>query len=804
MLVYSGKKHEFLADVKSNNIEGLIEREFERKLFKRPAPAEVASWKNSMQFMFNILIDSEIPIDSGVSIEYVLPLSSKRVDFILTGKSSDAVDSAVIVELKQWSELRTTQKDGIVITRFAHGEAETSHPSYQAWSYAALIEDYNETVRDENIKLVPCAYLHNLKSTAAINDPFYQDHIAKAPVFISSDAERLARFFKEHVKYGDTGNIMYRIEHGRLKPSKALADSLLSMLRGNNEFLMIDDQKLVFESALDLAHRAQKGSTKVLIVEGGPGTGKSVVAINLLVELTKRELTAQYVSKNSAPRAVYASQLTGEFKKSRIDNLFKGSGGYIDCEPDFFDALIVDEAHRLNEKSGLYGNLGEHQVKEIISAAKFSVFFLDEDQRVTMADVGSKKTIESWAIQLGAETTVMRLDSQFRCNGSDAYLAWLDNLLQVRETANHVLDSSEYEFKIFDSPLQLRDAILSKNRLNNKARLVAGYCWKWNSKKTPGAMDVQLPEYGFEAQWNLSKDGNLWIISPDSVHEIGCIHTCQGLEVDYVGVIVGPDLIVRDGMVITDALERAPADKTIKGYKTLLKTDPEKARLLGERIIKNTYRTLMTRGQKGCFIFCTDPETNAYFKEALEGCSLAGMGGSGSDDENYNTLTRYPGLDLEVVHSDKVQPFDNAAPIYDLKAAAGDFGQYQEVSDFDWVRLPDHIRANESFFVIQVIGESMNRKIPNGSWCLFRSELGGSREGKIVLVEHRDLRDPDTGGTYTVKQYFSEKRVDADGVWSHTRIKLKPLTTAYGYKDLVLEPESEGDLRVIGEFLSVL
>jgi SOS-response transcriptional repressor LexA len=180
------------------------------------------------------------------------------------------------------------------------------------------------------------------------------------------------------------------------------------------------------------------------------------------------------------------------------------------------------------------------------------------------------------------------------------------------------------------------------------------------------------------------------------------------------------------------------------------------------------------------------------------------MGSSASDDENDNKLIRYPGLDLEVVQSDKVQPFDSAAPIYDLKAAAGDFSQYQEVSDFDWVRLPDHIRANESFFVIQVMGESMNRKIPNGSWCLFRSELGGSREGKIVLVEHRDLRDPDTGGTYTVKQYSSEKRVDADGVWSHTRITLKPLTTAYGYKDLVLEPESAGDLRVIGEFLSVL
>ena len=361
----------------------------------------------------------------------------------------------------------------------AGGERETNHPSYQAWTYAALIEDYNETVRQEDIRLMPCAYLHNLISDSPINDPFYTEHTSKAPIFISKDAKKLAEFLKKYVRYGDSDDIMYRIEHGRIKPSKGLADSLASMLSGNQEFLMIDDQKLVYEAAIDLAHEANKGKKQVLIVEGGPGTGKSVVAINLLVELTKREMNTQYVSKNAAPRAVFAAKLTGTMTKTKINNMFKGSGSYIGAETDFFDALIVDEAHRLNEKSGLYGNQGENQVKEIINASKLSIFFLDENQRVTLKDIGSLEEIEDWSGKLSANISRMKLKSQFRCNGSDGYIAWLDSSLQIRDTANTTLDNIDYDLKVFDSPIRLREEIFQKNAINNKARLVAGYCWKW-------------------------------------------------------------------------------------------------------------------------------------------------------------------------------------------------------------------------------------------------------------------------------------------------------------------------------------
>jgi len=795
MLVYSGDKLEFLESVKQNRIEGIILSEFQRKLFKSPAPNEVLSWKNSLQYMFNILVDDTIPADAGVSIEYVLPLSSKRIDFILTGKNPDHQDTAVIIELKQWSEVKKTSKDGIVKTYLGGSEREVSHPSYQAWSYAALIEDYNETVREEAIVLEPCAYLHNLHDASEIKDPVYQPHLDRAPTFLASDAAKLQDFIAQHVRYGDHDDIMYRIENGKIRPSKALADSLVSMLRGNQEFVMIDDQKLVYETALDLAHKAQQGTKQVLVVEGGPGTGKSVVAINLLVELTKRELLAQYVSKNAAPRSVFAAKLSGSLTKKRIHNLFKGSGVFVNTEADFFDVLVVDEAHRLNRKSGLFSNLGENQVMEIIRASKLSIFFLDEDQRIAFSDIGSYEEIASWGQTLGAHIHRASLSSQFRCNGSDGYLAWLDSALQLRETANPTLDGVDYDIQVFESPVALREKIFQKNLRANKARMVAGYCWKWVSRKNPAATDIQIEEFGFEAQWNLSKDGSLWIISPDSVREVGCIHTCQGLEVDYVGVIIGPDFVVRDGKAITDASKRDGRDKTIQGFKKRLEEDQEAARAQADLIIKNTYRTLMTRGQKGCYLFCTDQETRDYFTELLA---------RRETPENKTSEARYPGLVLEILPEAKVLPYENSVPVFDLKAAAGDFSAYQAAAEFDWVALPEHIRAAPGSFVVQVLGESMNKRIPNGAWCLFRPPPGGSRDGKLVLVQHRDIQDPEQGGHFTVKEYRSEKIASDNGTWQHSRIVLRPVTNAFGYKDIVFEDESAGDLRVVGEFVTIL
>lgn len=617
MIVYQSTKKNFLANVADECIEDIIRDTVKLRLKMKVGDSEYNSWKGSLNYMFHVLNSADIPDDAGVAIEYRIPQTSKRVDFFLTGQDENGIDHAILIELKQWQEVNITDKDALVTTRFKHGISEEPHPSYQAWSYSTFLTGFNEVVYGEDIRLKPCTYLHNHTDNQTITNECYAEYLAKAPAFCKGDKVKLQEFIKKYVRYGDKTNILFRIENGKIKPSKALADSIVKMLKGNEEFIMIDDQKLVYENALALAKKSSAENKNVLIVQGGPGTGKSVVAINLLVALTKKGLLAQFVSKNAAPRKVYESKLTGTLRPTQIQNLFKGSGAFVAGEKNCFDALIVDEAHRLNEKSGMYGNLGDNQVKEIIRASKFSVFFIDEDQKVTLKDIGTADEIKKQARLEAATIHELSLGSQFRCNGSDGYLAWLDHVLQIRETANTTLEGINYDFRVFSSPLELWEAIIEKNKINNKARMVAGYCWPWKSRKQATLYDVVIPEFDFKMRWNLDKDGSLWIISPESVNEIGCIHTCQGLEVDYVGVVIGADLVCKDGKILTNPAARDKHDSTVKGFKRLIEENPEEGKAKVRAIIKNTYRTLMTRGMKGCYVYFVDEELREYFKDSL-------------------------------------------------------------------------------------------------------------------------------------------------------------------------------------------
>jgi hypothetical protein len=296
-----------------------------------------------------------------------------------------------------------------------------------------------------------------------------------------------------------------------------------------------------------------------------------------------------------------------------------GSGSFMNAPKNSMSTLIVDEAHRLTKQTGFL-KMGDNQIKEIINTSLCSIFFIDEDQRVHIDDYGESYLIEEFAKEAGAKVHYMTLSSQFRCNGSDGYLAWLDDILQIRETANTSFKSTgfEYDFRVIDTASELRDLIFEKNKINNKARLVAGYCWDWNSKKVPTAYDIIFSDSDFKMRWNLTTYGSTWIIDPKSVNEVGCIHTCQGLEVDYIGVIIGNDLIYRNGQVLVDPAARSKDDKSIFGYKKMMKEKPEEAKSLLRAIIKNTYRTLMTRGMKGCYIYCVDKELENYFKQSLQ------------------------------------------------------------------------------------------------------------------------------------------------------------------------------------------
>ena len=308
-------------------------------------------------------------------------------------------------------------------------------------------------------------------------------------------------------------------------------------------------------------------------------------------------------------------------------------------------------------------------------------------------------------------------------------------------------------------------------------------------------------------QWNLKVDGSLWIRKPESVNEVGCIHTCQGLEVDYIGVILGPDIVIRNGEVVIQPDQRAKTDQSLKGYKKALKENPEAARVKAEAIVKNTYRTLMSRGQKGCYIYSTDPETNAYFSELAKSVAYEQKKEAPTEavlvnQEEFQPV-EYPGLKLKVLKHDEVKPFDNAVPIYNLKIAAGQFSGEQQVVEHDWVILPDSFRPQKGHFVTRVVGESMNKRIPNGAWCLFKENPGGSRNNKVVIVQHRDIQDQDTGTSCTVKLYYSEKITEGDE-WRHSKIVLRPDSHIKGYEELTFDGDFIGELSVIGELIAVL
>ena len=808
MIIYQASKSQFLHHALRDDIEDVVSRHYRSATGHSVGPSEMQSWKHSLLEMAKVLGDEEIPEDAGVAIEYQLPQTSKRIDFVITGEDASARTKVMIIELKQWSESRRSDKDAIVWARRGGrgGEREGTHPSYQAWSYAAYLQDFNTAVQDGAMTLQPCAYLHNHPRDGEIDHPHYREHLERAPLFLARERAKLQAFIREHVRHGDRKGALYAIENGRIRPSKMLIDSVAGLLQGKPEFVLIDDQKVAHETILKADTRAAQ-KKQVVIVQGGPGTGKSVIAINLLGALIARHRNVRYVSKNAAPRAVYEAKLTGTFTRTRISNLFSGSGAFVNDEADSYDTLIVDEAHRLNEKSGLYRNLGDNQVKELIRSARCTVFFVDDDQRVTLLDIGHTEELRRHAREFGAEVTELELSSQFRCNGSDGYLAWLDHTLDIRETANPTLDTTEYDFRVFNNPADLHALVELKNRANNRSRVVAGYCWKWPSRKDTQAWDIEMPQFDYRRRWNLDKDGSLWIVTPGSVEQVGCIHTCQGLELDYVGVIIGPDLAYRDGHIVTDATKRASSDQSVKGLKSMLKADPASSLALADAIVKNTYRTLMTRGMKGCYVYCTDAPLAAYIRSRLR----AGSAITAVDDVEAEVAAaaRTPSnvVPLRRVSKEERDAGVVAAPVIDLRFAAGAFSDAQALEDGAdvWVALPDWVRAQRGLFVAQVVGESMNRRIPNGSWCLFRANPAGTREGKVVVVQHRSIADPETGGRYTVKLYASEKVPAEDGGWRHDRITLRPDSDRPQFEPIVINlDDSDDGFSVVAEMLFVL
>lgn len=624
MLIYEGTKYDFRKDMDLDLIPSLLKQNLFQEMHVHASQNEETSWRNSLHFMYKVLNDHEIPDNCGVAIEYNIPSTSKRVDFMVSGYDEIGQANAIIIELKQWSHVqsifdRSDLVEPQVETALGRGMHLAVHPCYQAWSYARHMSDYIENIEMKQIKLHPCAYMHNydLHQEQNIIDPVYTHYVKKSPLFTQGEIPKLRSFIKQYLKQGDDKEVLYQIEKGRIRPSKSLQNYISSMLDGNEEYIMIDHQKVVYEEIVHMAKASENDHKKrVMIAKGGSGTGKSVIAINAMVALLKEGMFPHYVTKNVAPRNVYMKRLAGKQDMTRIKSLFSGPDGFYKMQTDVMDIAIVDEAHRLREKSGFLQNEGENQIKEIINASRCSAFFIDPYQRVHLKDFGTIDEIKKQAKTIQAEIIEYTLTSQFRCGGSDGYISWVRNVLGMEETANFDMKDTIYDIQILDSPKQMYDMIKEKNTCGEISRLLAGYCWEWNStgRKDSNYKDIKIDD--FEISWNLDSN-KPYAIDKGSIDQAGCIHTVQGLEFDYVGVIIGKDLCYEDGNLITNYRERAKSDYSVHGLKKLFEEDPEKAKEIEKEIILNTYYTLMTRGQKGCYIYCCDSALGAYLKSCL-------------------------------------------------------------------------------------------------------------------------------------------------------------------------------------------
>lgn len=621
MIVYNDIKRQFVNDVTDNSIADKILDAIKLKGLNAGNEKEYSSWKNSMQFMRDIVDDSEIDDEVRICIEYNIPLTSKRVDFIIAGADNTGQDNIIIVELKQWKKAEVVDDDMhyCVRTYVANSDRIVCHPSYQAYSYSCFLKNYSQSLSDEEINLVPCAYLHNYSDEyrQTLSDPIYQEWTKLAPFFIKSEVDTFSNFVKKYiVRKSSKGDLLYLIDNGRLRPTKALQDSIASMVKGNKEFMLLDEQAVCYDICLKTMSQCLKDKKKrTIIIQGGPGTGKSVLAVNLLMEYINQSLNASYVTKNSAPREAFLKLLTkgNAMRLTEIKQLFRSPFGLSQCPENTYDCLIVDEAHRLVKKMYMDKG-GQNQVKECIAASLLSIFLLDEDQAVTTKDIGSIEEISRWCNELGSKLVIKgetKLISQFRCNGSDTYIQFLDEILQRHEESIAVdLSDLNFEFKVFDKPEEMRDALRKINLENNKSRMVAGYCYDWNVKYHRGDWDIILGDK-FKAKWNLEND-KVWAINPKSFEEVGCIHTAQGLEFDYVGVLIGRDLTYNPlTRLIETHREAISTDDNSSGIRL---AEPEKA----HQLILNTYKTLLTRGQQGCFVYCEDPELRKYIRSKLK------------------------------------------------------------------------------------------------------------------------------------------------------------------------------------------
>ncbi len=596
---------------------------------RRPSDGEVRSWNASLPVLANDLVCAGFS-NIEVLVEHQLPLTSKRVDAVLAGRHpATGLASYVVVELKQWHRAEAFEEDPSLVLVDAYGRHPVLHPLVQVAGYREYMLDFLPGLGNREDAIAGVAYLHNA-TDHGISDLWQVPQSAGMRMFTG---ERKAGFFEflaslldRDVPGVEAADELLSLKAG---PSRQLLSVAADEIRSREQFVLIAEQRLAFDLVLHEVAQAQQGDHKsVVIVTGGPGSGKSVIALSLLGELARRGISTLHATgSRSFTQTMRAVAGKGS---PRTKNLFKYFNSFMEAQRNGLDVLILDEAHRIRETSvNRYTKAAlrkdRPQVDELISAARVPVFLLDEHQVVRPGELGTVADIEDYARSLGLTVRRVRLDEQFRCGGSEAYIHWVLRLLGLEPGGPIPWAADEtFSVSIVASPSEMEAVLRNKRDLGQGARMTAGYCWPWSDPRSDGSLVNDVVIGGWSRPWNLKGDRGvggappsaLWATDPAGFSQVGCVYTAQGFEYDWNGVIIGPDLVWRTDSWVTIRSQNKDPD-----FRSLTRVPEHEF----ARLVRNVYKVLLTRGMVGTLIYSVDPETQQMLDGLLNSAARSGQ-----------------------------------------------------------------------------------------------------------------------------------------------------------------------------------
>jgi hypothetical protein len=619
MQLWHGPIGEFVSDARAGSLAPAMLRSFYTLHGYQPGPPEVRSWEHSL----GALSDAVASLEShniGVVVEYHLPYSNQRIDAVFIGKNTAGSAQALVTELKQWSHVEL--EDKFALNVLVDG-VERAHPCQQALDYAGCLSEVHSAFVSDRLRARSCSYCHNLlpANAAPLKAKQFQNLIRESPLFKKGDEERLGEYVRKEAGNGDGMTLMREYATGKFQPSKKLLEVLEATIKQSDEWHLLGRQREAYNAVFAAVRRLHgKRGRAAVLVKGGPGTGKSVIAIQLMADTLRLGLSAMHVTGGKA----FTTTLRSKFKGA--EPLFGWNLYTRNVPPQSIDLLLVDEAHRVRETSDTrFTQTRERgqksQMQELLDCSKVTVFLLDENQYVRPDEVGSSDLVRETTQTLGVPLREFDLHTQFRCGGCIEYATWVDYLLGFVEEKPKPWGLL-YHFQLVNRPTDLDKMMAAAKSNGERARITAGFCWKWSSPKPDGSLveDVQIGSW--LRPWNAKRSPKkrykpendpytLWAETDAGEWQIGCIYSAQGFEFDRVGIIWGPDLVWRKDNWV------AQLEYT---YDPPLK--PASVNDQRQRLIRNAYRVLLTRAMREAVLLCLDAETKAHVAEVLQGMQL--------------------------------------------------------------------------------------------------------------------------------------------------------------------------------------